>query len=68
MAWQKCPKCDGTGTCHGNDLCGAYSAPCFICNGFGVINEETGKPLYRTVIGTSSTIDVQKDDVPKDHE
>ena len=55
MSWQKCPKCSGTG----NDISNPYShsSGCFICNGYGVINEQTGEPLYKTVTSTTISLD-----------
>lgn len=67
MSWQKCPKCVGTG----HDLSNPYNpSGCHICNGCGVINEQTGEPLYKTVTKTNidlndlrniSTTDISED-------
>lgn len=51
MSFQKCPKCDGCGT-----VASWRFTPeiCFVCRGFGVIDEQTGEPLYKTVTTTGT--------------
>lgn len=50
MNFQKCPKCDGCGMVSGLSF---DPVGCIICNGFGVINEQTGEPLYQ-IVGVGS--------------
>lgn len=52
MSWQKCPKCDGSGN-DGTSLMASHG--CSICNGCGVINEQTGEPLRNTNVTTLNT-------------
>jgi len=56
MGYQKCPVCNGTGK-HTPPIgtIGDVGGSCHVCQGYGIINEATGKPPKKTFHAFSIT-------------
>jgi len=53
MSFQKCPVCSGSGYVFD----GLIAVRCKVCNGTGIINEETGQPPIGNPVSTPNTGD-----------